>query len=382
MAIHPGTRLGVYEVVARIGAGGMGEVYRARDPQLNRDVAIKLLHAPGAADPERLDRFSREAHLLAALSHPNIAHVYGFEAAPVDGGSGVLIMELVEGETLAERLSAGPLPLDDAVPIARQIAEALEFAHERGIIHRDLKPANVKIRPDGLVKVLDFGLAKALDSGEGRASDVMNSPTLLAGTEVGLILGTASYMAPEQARGRPVDRRADIWAFGAVLFEMLSGRRAFDGSSSSEILAAVLKEDAPWSALPSALPPVIVSLIRRCLERDPRQRLRDIGEARIALEGPLAETSARPQATAVRRGYTWLPWALAGVLAMALLAALLKPSPSSTAALPVRFYIASPTPSALPRQSLTPTLAVSPHGQRIAVADSEGLWLWAAESGG
>jgi serine/threonine protein kinase/Tol biopolymer transport system component len=381
MAIHPGTRLGVYEVVARIGAGGMGEVYRARDPQLNRDVAIKLLHAPDADDPERLDRFSREAHLLAALSHPNIAHVYGFEAARVDGGSSVLIMELVEGDTLAERLAAGPLPVDEAVPIARQIAEALEFAHERGIIHRDLKPANVKLRPDGLVKVLDFGLAKALDAGEAPLNNVMNSPTLLAGTEVGMILGTASYMAPEQARGRAVDRRADIWAFGAVLFEMLSGRRAFDGTSSSEILAAVLKDDPPWSALPSDLPPGIVTLMRRCLERDARQRLRDMGEARIALEQPTAANAVTPSSTVVRGGFTWLPWAVAGALAIALLGVLLKPSPAVSPLTPLRFSIASPTPAALPRQSLTPVLAVSPNGQRIAVADSEGLWLWAAESG-
>jgi eukaryotic-like serine/threonine-protein kinase len=381
MAIHPGTRLGVYEVVARIGTGGMGEVFRARDRQLNRDVAVKLLHADVANHPERLDRFSREANLLAALSHPNIAHVYGFEAAPVDGGSGVLIMELVEGKTLAERVLAGPLPLDEAVPIARQMAEALEFAHERGIIHRDLKPANIKIRPDGLVKVLDFGLAKALDVREGGPSDVMNSPTLLPGTEFGVILGTASYMAPEQARGRPVDRRADIWAFGAVLFEMLSGRRVFEGSSSSEILAAVLKEDPPWSILPPDVPQAIVSLIRRCLERDPRQRLRDIGEARVALEQPFASTTTTPSSIAVRRGYVWRPWVLSGALAIALLGVLLKPSSPSLPPFPVRFHIAGPTPSALPRQSLTPILAVSPNGQRVAVADSEGLWLWVAESG-
>jgi serine/threonine protein kinase len=254
MAIHPGTRLGPYEITSLLGAGGMGEVYRARDRQLNRDVAVKVLHPEVAGDPARLDRFSREAYLLAALSHPNIAHVYGFEAASANGGSSALVMELVEGDTLADRLTTGPLPLADAVPIAKQIADALEFAHERGIIHRDLKPANVKLRPDGLVKVLDFGLAKALDARDGRASDVMNSPTLIGGTEVGMVLGTASYMAPEQARGRPVDRRADVWAFGVVLFEMLSGRRAFDGTSSTEIVAAVLKDEPPWDALPLLFP--------------------------------------------------------------------------------------------------------------------------------
>jgi serine/threonine-protein kinase len=382
MAIPPGTRLGVYEVTARIGAGGMGEVYRARDRQLNRDVAVKLLHTADAADLDRIDRFSREANLLAALSHPNIAHIYGFEAGPVDGGSGAIIMELVEGETLAERLSAGPLSLDDAIPIARQIAEALEFAHERGIVHRDLKPANVKIRPDGLVKVLDFGLAKAVDSGESRPGDLMNSPTLLAGTEIGMILGTASYMAPEQARGRPVDRRADIWAFGAVLFEMLSGRRAFDGTSSTEILAAVLKETPPWEALPATLPPAVARLVRRCLERDPRQRLRDIGEARIALERPGAAAENAPPPVVLYRRSAWLGWAVAAILATALLAALLTRASPSSSPLPLQFHIASPTPSALPRQSLTTALAVSPNGRRIAVTDSAGLWLWTAESGG
>jgi serine/threonine-protein kinase len=247
-------------------------------------------------------------------------------------------MELVEGETLAERLSAGPLSLDDAIPIARQIAEALEFAHERGIVHRDLKPSNVKIRPDGLVKVLDFGLAKAVDSGESRPSDLMNSPTLLAGTEIGMILGTASYMAPEQARGRPVDRRADIWACGAVLFEMLSGRRAFDGTSSSEILAAVLKDDPPWEALPAGLPPAVVRLLRRCLERDPRQRLRDIGEARIALERPSEATDATPPPVGMRRRAAWLGWTVAAILATALLAALLTRASPPSAPLPLRFH--------------------------------------------
>ncbi|HUE87372.1 MAG TPA: serine/threonine-protein kinase [Vicinamibacterales bacterium] len=385
MAIGPGTRLGVYEVVAQIGAGGMGEVYRARDPQLNRDVAVKLLHANVAADPERLDRFSREANLLAALNHPNIAHVYGFDAAPTEGRSGTLIMELVEGETLADRLAIGPLPLGDAVPVARQIAEALEYAHERGIIHRDLKPANVKLRPDGLVKVLDFGLAKALEVRERDARELSNSPTMISGTEAGVILGTASYMAPEQARGRPVDRRADIWAFGAVLFEMLSGERAFDGSSSAEILAAVLKADPRWEALPATTPPAIVTLIRRCLERDPRQRLRDIGEARVALEKPgaVTQTTAGAISSPPRsRAFALLPWAIAGALVVVLLAALTWPTPPPPPVSRLQFSIASPTPSALPRQSLTPLLAVSANGQRVAVAESEGLWLWAAESGG
>ena len=242
MSLAPGARLGTYEIVALIGAGGMGEVYRARDGKLTRDVALKILPPLFARDPERLARFSREANLLATLNHPNIAAIYGFESSD---HSPALVLEMVEGPTLADRIERGPIPLEDALPIARQIAEALEAAHAQGIVHRDLKPANIKVRDDGTVKVLDFGLAKAIavDSSPGV---VALSPTITspAATAMGTIMGTAAYMSPEQARGRAVDKRSDIWAFGAVLYEMLTGRRAFDGEDVSDTLANILKARA------------------------------------------------------------------------------------------------------------------------------------------
>ena len=268
----------------------MGEVYRATDTRLGRDVALKLLPAAFASDPERLARFEREARLLASLNHPNIAHLYGFESASLDGGTSVhfIAMELVEGEDLAERLKRGAIPVGEAVAIAKQVAEALEEAHEKGIVHRDLKPGNVKVTPEGKVKVLDFGLAKAW-TGEGASAaspaDFSQSPTLAhTGTAAGLILGTAAYMSPEQARGKAVDRRSDIWSFGVVLFEMLAGRRLFDGETITDVLAAVVKEPIPWEALPEATPASLRRLLERCLDRDPRLRLRDIGEARVALD--------------------------------------------------------------------------------------------------
>src|SRR5262245_33512871 len=255
----------------------MGEVYRARDLKLGRDVAIKVLPELFAQDSERLGRFEREAKVLASLNHPNIAHLYGVEDA---GSTHALVMELVDGPNLADRIAQGRLPLKEALRIARQIADALEVAHDQGIIHRDLKPANIKIRDDGTVKVLDFGLAKALTPDAGSSADAMNSPTLTArATQLGVILGTAAYMAPEQAKGKPVDRRADIWAFGCVLFEMLAGRRAFEGEDISDTLASVLKEEPVWSALPADVPPQVLQLLHRCLEKDPKQRLRSIGDA-------------------------------------------------------------------------------------------------------
>ena len=258
MSLGPGVRLGSYEIVALIGAGGMGEVYRAHDDRLNRDVAIKTLPAAFAVDPDRLMRFRREAQLLASLNHTNIAAIYGLEER--DGVS-ALVLELVEGPTLADRIAGGPLPIDEALPIARQIADALETAHEQGIVHRDLKPANVKLRPDGTVKVLDFGLAKALQPIAAVTSDMPAAPTITspALTQLGVILGTAAYMSPEQAKGRPADKRSDVWAFGAVLYEMLSGQRAFKGEDISDVLAAVLRQDVDWAALPAALP-------RRCAD--------------------------------------------------------------------------------------------------------------------
>ena len=265
-----------YRIQAKIGAGGMGEVYRATDTRLNRDVAIKVLPEALARDADRMARFEREAKVLASLNHPNIASIYGLEES---NGSRALVMELVEGPTLAERIKQGPLPLDEAVPIAKQIAEGLEYAHERGIVHRDLKPSNVKVTPDGQVKVLDFGLAKALE-GETNEEELQNSPTLSAATtRAGVLLGTAAYMSPEQARGKRVDRRADIWAFGCVLYEMLTGQGPFSGETTSDILACVIRAEPDWPAVPSSVPARIQELLRRCLQKDPKHRLQAIGDA-------------------------------------------------------------------------------------------------------
>jgi serine/threonine-protein kinase len=293
MAFAAGTRFGHFEILSLLGAGGMGEVYRARDARLNRDVALKVLPEAFTSDPERLARFAREAQTLASLNHTNIGGIHGLEDA---NGRQALVLELVEGSTLADRIAQGALPLDEALPVARQIADALEAAHELGIIHRDLKPANIKLRPDGTVKVLDFGLAKALarnDASGMSRPDVTASPTLLspaAMTTAGLILGTAAYMAPEQARGKPVDRRADIWAFGCVLYEMLTGRRTFDGDEVTDTLAGILRGDPSWEALPATTPRSIQRLLRRCLQKDPRERLQAIGDARLEL----AEAAAAP----------------------------------------------------------------------------------------
>src|SRR5262245_13191585 len=306
MNLTTGQRMGPYEIVLSVGTGGMGEVYRARDTKLNRDVAIKVLPELFAADPDRLARFTREAQTLAALNHPHIAQIYGVVDVPA-----ALIMEFADGEDLSAILARGPVPLHDALAIARQIAEALEAAHEQGIVHRDLKPANVKVKSDGTVKVLDFGLAKALDpalSGagpEGPAYKVANSPTLTArATQMGVVLGTAAYMAPEQARGKAVDRRADVWAFGVVLFEMLTGRRAFDGDEPSDVLAAVLREDVDFSLLPAATPAAIRRLVERCLRKERRERLSDMSAIRLdlveALSGPARDTRAEARPPAAR----------------------------------------------------------------------------------
>jgi serine/threonine protein kinase/sugar lactone lactonase YvrE len=324
MSITPGTRLGPYEITVAIGAGGMGEVYRARDTKLNRDVAIKVLPEVFALDPDRLTRFTREAQTLAALNHPNIAAIYGIADLPPEGGSysgggaAALVMELVEGDDLSVMIARGALPLVEALPIARQIADALEAAHEQGIVHRDLKPANIKVRADGTVKVLDFGLAKATDPALSGAN-AMHSPTLTArATQMGVILGTAAYMAPEQARGKAVDKRADIWAFGVVLFEMLAGRRPFDGDEITGVLARVLERDPEWTLLPATTPAALRGLLERCLTKDPKARLRDMGEARHAIGeiilGRSGSTAVVP-ATVVR-STAWIPWSLAAVLAL------------------------------------------------------------------
>src|SRR5687767_6470593 len=270
MPLARGDRLGPYEVTAHIGAGGMGEVYGARDTRLNRDVAIKVLPALFANDPERLTRFTREAQTLASLNHPNVAQVYGVEGhAPV--------MEFVPGEDLAQRIARGPIPIDDAIELAKQIACGLEAAHERGIVHRDLKPANVRITPDGTAKVLDFGLAKALDPlGGSGAMNTLNSPTFTSpATELGMIVGTAAYMSPEQARGKPVDKRADIWAFGCVVYEMLTARRPFGGETVTDALAAIVKEEPDWTKLPASTPPGLRRLLAQCFVKDAKQRLRE-----------------------------------------------------------------------------------------------------------
>jgi len=311
VTIGPGSRLGSYEITGPLGEGGMGVVWRATDSKLKREVAIKVLPEAFAQDPERLARFEREAQVLAQLQHPNIASIYGLEES---GGVRALVLELVEGEDLAARLKRGPLPPEEALEVARQIAEALEAAHEKGIVHRDLKPANVKLAPDGTVKVLDFGLAKAMDPPAGNASpadlarspSIMNSPTMTAapGTQLGVILGTAAYMSPEQAKGATVDRRADIWAFGVLLWEMLTGARLFAGDSAAEVLAGVLKTEVSFAALPPATPPGVRRLLRRCLERRPKDRLRDIGDARLelgeALAGRAVEEAADAPAEAPR----------------------------------------------------------------------------------
>jgi serine/threonine-protein kinase len=311
MSLTPSTRIGPYEIVCLLGAGGMGEVYRARDAKLNRDVALKILPPLVANDPDRLARFRREAQVLASLNDPHIAQIYGFEDS---AETHALVMELVEGPTLAERIAPGPLPVPDALAIARQIASALDAAHEHGIVHRDLKPANVKVREDGTVKVLDFGLAKALAPAGELSPDAANSPTMSAhATEMGMILGTAAYMAPEQARGRSVDKRADIWAFGVVLFEMLTGRQLFTGETISDTLAAVLRQEIDWTTLPADTPARVRQLLRRCLDRDPKQRLRDIGEATIALDAPDDPPARAGDAMATRRSWRGLAWTLAAL---------------------------------------------------------------------
>lgn len=316
MALAAGTKLGSYEVVAQIGAGGMGEVYRARDTKLGRDVAIKVLPEAFAHDPERLSRFQREAKLLASLNHPNIAHIYGLEES---AGSSYLAMELVAGETLAERVKVGPLPIEEALKIGVQIAEALEAAHEKNIIHRDLKPANVKVTPEGKVKVLDFGLAKAFE-GDLASEDMANSPTLSRGaTMQGVILGTAAYMSPEQARGKAVDKRTDIWALGCVLYEMLTAKQAFHGEDVTDILAAVVKAEPDWTSLPANTPLVVRKLLKRCLQKDRAQRLRDAGDARIDIEDAAFPQTAVEPTSQSRNGRLISPLlaALIGALALA-----------------------------------------------------------------
>ena len=365
MSLTPGTTLGPYSVTAKIGEGGMGEVYRARDTKLDRDVALKVLPEAFTQDPDRLARFEREAKVLASLNHPNIAAIYGLEEA---GDTRALVLELVEGPTLADRIKQGPIPLDEALPIAKQIAEALEAAHEAGVIHRDLKPANIKVRDDDTVKVLDFGLAKALDPNpEG---DPSQSPTLTAAaTQMGVIMGTAAYMSPEQARGKPVDKRADIWSFGCVLYEMLTGQRAFHGEDVSLTLASVMKSDLNVKTLPPDVPATVRTVLRRCLEKDANQRIRDIGDVRLAMEGAFeTPVSSQPEPVVAP---TLRVWQRPVTLAVAVLAAL------AVGGLAV-WSLMRPAPGAVVNSLLTPppsmpldiaifdvNVAVTPDGARV-----------------
>ena len=329
MPVTLGTRLGPYEIQAPLGTGGMGEVYRAHDTRLHRDVAIKVLSDPFASDPEWLARFEQEAQVLASLNHSNIAHIYGLEDVPSAGPDQsdvrAIVMELVGGPTLADRIAQGALPVEEALPIAQQVAEALETAHERGIIHRDLKPANIKLTAGGAVKVLDFGLAKVIDP-MGRAGPATNSPTMASpATRSGIILGTAAYMAPEQARGSAVDKRADIWAFGVVLYEMLTARRAFDGETISDTIAAVLRQDVDWNQLTPDTPNEIRRLLRRCIERNPKNRLHDAADARLIIADVLSGGDEQPIVSAgpsrTRPSWRWLAvGAAASAAAGALLA--------------------------------------------------------------
>jgi Tol biopolymer transport system component len=422
--LQPGTTLGPYQVTAKIGEGGMGEVYQARDTKLDRDVALKVLPEAFTSDPDRLARFEREAKVLASLNHPNIGSIYGLEEAE---GVKALVLELIEGPTLADRIAQGPIPVDEALPIARQIAEALEAAHEAGVIHRDLKPANIKVRDDGTVKVLDFGLAKAFDPSP--TADPDQSPTLTAAaTQMGVIMGTAAYMSPEQARGKPVDKRADIWAFGAVLYEMLTGRRAFEGEDVSLTMSAVLQREPDWRRLPGELTTSVRTFLRRCLEKDPRERVRDIGDVRLALAGAfetLDGTSVEP--AVVPRLALWqrpVPLMTGGLLALVVAAAggalgtrvlgpiepeelvaptqylelvLDDPAPmgdgfpvispdgrliayaGASETQPGRLYIrsvADGTTRPVPGSERAMQAAFDPQGRSVAYAASAGLWVW------
>jgi serine/threonine-protein kinase len=366
-------------VVSAIGAGGMGEVYRATDNNLKRSVAIKVLPGSVAGDAERLARFQREAELLATLNHPNLAAIYGLEKTP---DFTALVMELIDGDDLSQRIARGAIPLDEALPIARQIAEALEAAHEQGIIHRDLKPANIKLRTDGTVKVLDFGLAKAMEP-VGTASNVSQSPTITTPammTGAGVILGTAAYMAPEQARGKTVDKRADIWAFGCVLYEMLTGTRAFAGDDVSEVLASVLAREPDWARLPPSLSPALGTYIRRCLYKNPKQRIADAQDIRLALEG--AFETAIAQAGAAVAVPVWRRGALASAAALlsgAVVATLMwfamrpqEPAPPRVVRLPIAFSPATTlTVSGFDRD-----LAITPDGSRLIYVGNNGTQLF------
>ena len=359
--------LGSYSVTAKIGEGGMGEVWQARDTKLDWDVALKVLPEAFTSDPDRLARFEREAKVLASLNHPNIAAIHGLEESD---GIRALVLELVEGPTLAERIAQGPIPLDEALPIARQIAEALEAAHERGVIHRDLKPANVKVKADGMVKVLDFGLVKAFQP-DASDPNLSASPTIsltAAATQMGMVIGTAAYMAPEQASGKTVDKRADVWAFGVVLYEMLTGTRPFVGDDVSKTLARVIDREPDWAALPDTVPPVLSSFLRQCLQKTPQRRIRDIGDVRLAMEGAFETTLSAPTEPAVApRLQVWqrpgavLAIAMIAVLGTGLAVWSLTRLVGTPPSLPTRFALTPPSDVTIGIQGL----AMSPDGRTV-----------------
>ena len=376
MALEVGSHIAHYDVTALIGEGGMGQVYQATDTKLNRQVALKILPEAFATDPDRLARFQREAQILASLNHPNIAQIHGIEE---DGGTRALVLELVEGPTLADRISKGPIPIDEALPIAKQIAEALEAAHEAGVIHRDLKPANIKVREDGTVKVLDFGLAKALDPSP--TGDPSQSPTLTAAaTQMGVIMGTAAYMSPEQAKGKTVDRRSDVWAFGAVLYEMLAGRRAFVGDDVSDTLVSVFRDDPDWSALHDDVPLRVRQALQVCLQKDPTQRVRDISAIRLAMAGAFeTAVSGAAEPTAAAQLQVWQrPVVVVGLVVVAVLltvlisalaaAIMMRPAP------PRQISFAISPDEALPLQiaQRSPDVAISPTGTHVAYLTGSG----------
>ena len=387
LALVPGTRLGPYEVTVQIGVGGMGEVYRATDTKLDRDVAIKVLPESLAGDPDRIARFQREAKTLAALNHPNIAQIHGLEDTD---GVKALVMELVEGPTLADRIAQGAIPVDEALPIAMQIAEALEAAHEQGIVHRDLKPANVKVRPDGTVKVLDFGLAKALEPasahGASAGQALSQAPTITtpAITQAGMILGTAAYMSPEQAKGRTIDKRSDVWAFGAVLYEMLTGQRAFGGADISETLADVMRVEPAWDTLPSGLSPSLTTFLRRCLQKDARQRLGDIHDMRLALEGAFETGGLQTAASvAVSQPAVWRrawPLAFASLVTAVVVSLGWSAWPTSREPRSVTRFAHEPPVGRLFADATRPLLAFSTDGRHFVYATTEGLYLRSMEA--
>ncbi len=375
MAIKNGTKLGPYEILSPLGAGGMGEVYRAKDSRLDREVAIKVLPKAFSRDPERLARFEREAKVLASLNHPNIAAIYGFEEA---NEKNFLVMELVEGDTLAERIKQGLMPVEEALSVGKQMAEALEAAHDKAIIHRDLKPANVKLTPDGKIKVLDFGLAKAMATIDERTgTEIANSPTITIGaspTAPGIIMGTAAYMSPEQSRGKPLDKRTDIWSFGVVLIECLTGRTLFGGETISDSIGAILHKDPDWTTLPGDTPPTVHLLLRRCLAKDATKRLRDIGDARIELENAIADptsTSLGLAQAALDVKTRWLPsWPVNVAIAMIVVLTAVgvwfaKPLPKDS--LPVvRLSVEIPEGQVLTINLMEPVAAISPDASMLA----------------